>query len=198
MPKAIRSRYAGDLKTPLRPFPSETGKVPGAATRLLTDMSDAQIAQSKARAKAEIEGFLSQEMERVILPRMQMLAEHYGIPLGQPDTWFRLALRLAIEHVPGFQREKKKGRPLKTRDILGSKEFQIWVQVSQLLAIGGHSELNACRLVLERLKKADARTKATIESVRSTWRRFDHGPVGQAFREFPPALMAVVLDLGRK
>ena len=35
--------------------------------------------------------------------RLDLLAAHYGIPLGSPDAWRSLSLALARDFVPGFR-----------------------------------------------------------------------------------------------
>lgn len=44
-------------------------------------------------------------------PKMLLLLDHYGIERSEPERWFVLALRLAMDHVPGFQAEVPRGRP---------------------------------------------------------------------------------------
>jgi hypothetical protein len=52
---------------------------------------------------------------------LDALLGHYKIDLEGPDKWMMLSLRLAMDHVPDFQREKApRGRPATYRDPLAA------------------------------------------------------------------------------
>jgi hypothetical protein len=56
--------------------------------------------------------------------KIDLLAAHYGIDLNRPDAWQILALKLAGQHVPGFQFEaaRPQGRP---KEKTGEYEFAL-------------------------------------------------------------------------
>jgi len=49
--------------------------------------------------------------EKAVIARLDALFQHYDIPkTGDDDDWFWLALKLAFDHVKGFQTEAQRGR----------------------------------------------------------------------------------------
>ncbi len=87
----------------------------------------------------------------LVAKKLELLAVHYGIDLNQPDAWRILALKLAGQHVPGFQFKtmRQKGRP-KEKTAVYELELSRTVQlVSQK-----HGTYRAASRTAELLAKA--------------------------------------------
>ncbi len=90
----VKPNYKGDL---LKPIVEERQS-------LMSTLGEELIKQHHVHA----------EMFR----KLELLLDHYQIDRG-PDQWAVLALCLAQDHVPGFQRIKPSGRPRTSSDALG-------------------------------------------------------------------------------
>jgi hypothetical protein len=82
--------------------------------------------------------------------KLLLLLDHFKIPRTDPDCWRKLALCLAVVHVPGFQVaiRRKSGRPRK----MTRQEEQSLYQRYLALQRGGHSARNAARLMVKELR----------------------------------------------
>ncbi len=84
--------------------------------------------------------------------KLPLLLEHFGIKQGESYPWFKLAVCLAVAHVPGFQeKSRRKG---------GRKRIMSWEEGAKLdarfceLKNKGHSERSAAAIMAEEIKKA--------------------------------------------
>jgi hypothetical protein len=87
------------------------------------------------------------EVGKLFVQKLILLLEYYGIEKNNRDPWFILALRLARDHVPGFQRKtwnpKKAGAPAKWK---GTQAWDLHADVWELVQ-QGNSEAEACRVL---------------------------------------------------
>jgi hypothetical protein len=89
MPVGKKSpRWRGELAKPIRPW---VDRPRGLA---VTD------AKTVARANREMERLKQLAYEKALVEKLGLLMGHYGIREGD---FYGLALKLAIDHVPGFQ-----------------------------------------------------------------------------------------------
>ncbi len=99
--KQLEKEYSGHLKQPII-LPSDlptTGRFFESNTGLLADMYERE---NIPRITAEMHD------------KFDLLFEHYGISNTSDHRWYLLALKLAINHVPGFQVvTEKRGRKIK-------------------------------------------------------------------------------------
>jgi len=98
-------------------------------------------------SKESAEARLASSYREQVAIRMGALTEHFGIKKNDPNALSVLLLRLAQEHVPGFQVKKpftkKKGRPGKWA---GQRSLQLFADVRSLVK-NGLNEHSACRVL---------------------------------------------------
>lgn len=116
----------------------------------------------------------TQRIKREQREKLDLLAEHYGIPqTANRDT--RLALRLAQEFVPGFQFMKKRGAPPKWPDNVRGA---LVVEINALCKPGvkGKGPTNAAKLLSTRepwcrmLKELNEPAEALLNVYKNTKR----------------------------
>ncbi len=83
MPKRTIPKYEGKLNTPLSLLPEVAGPGLQSVTEILE------------HGKGEL------------TERLWLLLRHYGISFDDPEHWYKLALALASEHVPGLRVERR-------------------------------------------------------------------------------------------
>ena len=81
---------------------------------------------------------------------MDLLLEHFEIPLDDEHPWPRLVLKLAIRHVPAFQLSSEDELPPGRPEVWGGKElFYLQCRVEDELTTGA-SISEACRRLYAR------------------------------------------------
>jgi hypothetical protein len=99
---------------------------------------------------------MAQANSRQLAERMAALFRHYGINPADDFAFGQLALKLAIDWVPGFQvvfkPPKGVGRPSKWKG--GIKGVELFADVKALVR-KGHSERAACRILATSPKYAE-------------------------------------------
>ena len=74
--------------------------------------------------------------------RIEALYEHYGVERGQKGADIKLALKLAFDHVPGFQiSDSQRGRPAKWK---GPRSLELYADVRAVQKRSGLSISAAC------------------------------------------------------
>ena len=132
MPKQTTPKYPGKL-----------GKKLSAPKTIDTFPSDKQTLDFRLAISFEV-ALLEWEYSTEIENRMALLFDHFEIP--QPatgheiDSWRKMAFKLAINHVPGFQRNQL-GRAQKWGRLQIAK---LYVDVQRKM-LEGKSERQACR-----------------------------------------------------
>jgi hypothetical protein len=83
--------------------------------------------------------------------KLPLLMDHFGIRKDDPDHWYKLAVCLAVKHVPGFQEKarRKGGRP---RAMTIEEETTLYAKFCEFRQ-NGHTERNAARLLANDLQK---------------------------------------------
>src|SRR5438105_9415078 len=83
--------------------------------------------------------------------KLPLLLDHFGIPRDDTNRWQRLALYLAVAHVPGFQVRvhRKKGRPCA---MASQDELKLYERFCALRR-NGQSDRNAARLMVKELRQ---------------------------------------------
>jgi hypothetical protein len=104
----------------------------------------------------------NEEVAKLVAQKLILLLQWYGIDKNTPNPWLILALRLARDHVPGFQRRtwkgsNKAGAPAKWK---GSQAMELRADVAELVQ-QGNSEAKACR-VLSQTKYKPARPASLL------------------------------------
>ena len=125
--------------------------------------------ESPARAKAVAEAHA--EDNRLLTERLTALMQECGISLQNEDPWFRLALKLAERHVPGFSRKAKRGRgqPTKTPD------YDLFDQMQRMMQRKGLPARSAAVHVARERKlgeKASA-VEARYRRVKKHWEKIE-------------------------
>ena len=114
-----------------------------------------------------------QNITKLHAQKLLYLIDHYGIPADHKNPWLILSLALAIDYVPGFQRESKRGgRPSKWK---GFSRYKLCAAVMEKV-LEGKSERQACRILCE-----DQDSPYHGEKLDNLWRRFKE--VQKYFRE---------------
>lgn len=113
----------------------------------------------------------SEQFAKRIATNLLLLFEHYGIAQGDPNPWFALALRLAQDHVPGFQRRdpfrKRPGRRAKWAGMLG---MELHAGVIEYVR-QGKSEANACRILAKQDKYRGAAPRGLLRRFKDVQQR---------------------------
>lgn len=84
--------------------------------------------------------------------KLPLLLDHFGISKNDQERWYKLALCLAVAHVPGFQEKlrRKGGRP---PAMTSAEEAKLYANYCELRK-SGQSDRNAARLLANHLRKA--------------------------------------------
>lgn len=87
-------------------------------------------------------------------PKLWLLLDHYAIARDDPERWFLLSLKLAIDHVPGFTRAPPGSKPGRPSEWDAFKLALVYCLVEKkkherLLQGLECSDLDACRFVLQ-------------------------------------------------
>lgn len=142
----------GPLTAPLRP-PDQPPDYP---TALLTGTDPLAVEEWKDKYE-EWRTNAGIEMGLAAIEKLGALLDHYGIQRDAEERWFNLALKLALDYVPGFQVERKpvpKGRRLKWTEMrLAALHCAVMTENLRRRDVGlAESDIDACR----RLAKTDA------------------------------------------
>jgi len=89
-PSQLGKLYKGDLNKAIKVPP------PPHPPTILSEKPDYE--SSHAKHKKEVDEIISREVSR----KMPVLLDHYELDANDADVWYKLALKLAINHVPGF------------------------------------------------------------------------------------------------
>lgn len=80
--------------------------------------------------------------------RVKALYEHYGVRSDDAAADFKVLLRLAIDHVPGFAiAGRPKGRPEKWGSV---KSIELFADVKAIMKRRGISARSACSILINR------------------------------------------------
>lgn len=95
--------------------------------------------------------------------KMVLLADHYRAVIDDKIDWKKLAIELAIAHVPGFTTledlPRRRGRPGK-----GIFNFELYEAVLRVLDEGEPSVINACRTLSKRTGPWKGANPSSLES----------------------------------
>lgn len=92
--------------------------------------------------------------------KFDLLSDHFSIARDDPERWMKLALALAIRHVPGFQEKRPETRG-RRRKWEASDEFVLWYEFDVLVK-SGKTERQAAKILLERHPTIKASSAALL------------------------------------
>jgi hypothetical protein len=107
--------------------------------------------------------------KREVAERLGALLQHYGVSLDDEDHWYKLALRLAIEHVPGFQVEKRGYG----KDWGFRQEEQLYKDVMAFVRRTGTTAHNACRCLATQSRYREIGAKSDKARGETLYSRFE-------------------------
>src|SRR4051794_13264219 len=153
MKQRTKSDYAGVLanriKLPVKNY---------LAFAALEELEPAEIAAHNEREQAD---FLAEER----IKKLPHLFLHFGlkVPASKPawTPWHELLLRLAIEHVPGFQIAKKRGR----RKNMGL-DWDLYARVRLLEIERNLTAAAACNFLARRSKNTNGGKPLSANTLR--------------------------------
>lgn len=143
MPKKLLPKYRGKLAEPLKPLP----------TPLAGMLSGISPDETIKQRRAELIGKLAR------------LLAHYGIARDDERRWFKLALALAFDHVPGFQEALPETRGRRRTWSL-EDDRRLFYDISDLLA-RGKTVRSACEILVRKQPYKDQRRSG--EALRSRY-----------------------------
>ncbi|NLZ41033.1 MAG: hypothetical protein GX886_07230, partial [Comamonadaceae bacterium] len=143
-----RSAPASPLSEPLKP----TKARPRPPTLLEQAGDPASVARWK-EADAQWSAEASADLGLQATGKMLLLLDQFGIARDHEERWFLLALRLAIEHEPGFKvasdEPRRIGRPKSWTDMLRTDLYcRVQLENADREARGlARSDTDVCRLL---------------------------------------------------
>ena len=111
---------------------------------------------------------MTEARKKEIGERLWLLLQHYGISFDDREHWYKLALRLAGDHVPGFQVERR-GTDL-AWDY--KRERQLYRDVLSLMK-KGHSASRACEILARKGPYRDITAESDDARAKSLRLRFN-------------------------